>query len=53
MRLAFDINAIYTGNGKDFGNEAGVFVDLPFEGVDHSTNEAIEVLCANATDRSW
>ena len=51
--LAFDINAIYTGNGKDFGNEAGVFVDLPFEGVDDGTSEAIEVLCANATDRSW
>ena len=51
--LKFDVNAIYTGHSYDFGNEAGVFVSLPFQGVDDGTNEAIEVLIANATDRSW
>jgi len=51
--LKFDVNAIYSGNSLDFGNEAGVFVSLPFEGVDDGTNEAIEVTISNATDRSW
>jgi hypothetical protein len=51
--LKFDCNAIYTGNALDFGNEAGVFVSLPFEGVDDGTNEAIEVTIENTTDRSW
>jgi hypothetical protein len=49
----FDVNAIYTGNSLDFGNEAGVFVNLPFKGVDDGTNEAIEVSIANAVDRAW
>ena len=49
----FDINAVYTGNSLDFGNEAGVFVNLPFSGVDDGTNEAIEVSIANAKDRGW
>ncbi|MFQ6611353.1 MAG: hypothetical protein ACE5D7_11240 [Fidelibacterota bacterium] len=49
----FDINAIYTGNSKDFGNDAGVFVNLPFQGIDDGTNEAIEVTVANSTDRTW
>ena len=51
--LKFLVNAIYTGNTLDFGNEAGVFVSLPFEGVDDGTNEAVEVIISNATDRSW
>ena len=51
--LKFDINAIYTGHSYDFGDDAGVFVSLPFQGVDDGTNEAIEVSIANATDRSW
>ena len=51
--LKFDVNALYTGNSLDFGNEAGVFVSLPFEGVDDGTNEAIEVTISNAIDRSW
>lgn len=51
--LSFDINAIYTGNSLDFGNESGVFVNLPFQGVDDGTNEAIEILLANAIDRGW
>ena len=51
--LKFDCNAIYAGNTLDFGNEAGVFVSLPFEGVDDGSNEAIEVTIENSTDRSW
>lgn len=51
--LKFDVNALYTGNSLDFGNEAGVFVSLPFEGVDDGTNEAIEVTISNAIDRAW
>jgi hypothetical protein len=51
--LKFDVNAIYTGHSYDFGNEAGVFVTLPFQGVDDGTNEAIEVKIANSTDRAW
>ena len=51
--LSFEVNAIYTGNSLDFGNDAGVFVSLPFEGVDDGTYEAIEVKIANATDREW
>lgn len=51
--LKFDVNALYTGNSLDFGNEAGVFVSLPFEGVDDGTNEAIEVTISNAIDRGW
>lgn len=51
--LKFDVNAIYTGHSYDFGNDAGVFVSLPFKGVDDGTNEAIEVKIANATDRAW
>jgi len=35
------------------GGDAGVFVTLPFQGVDDGTNEAIEVKIANATDRAW
>jgi hypothetical protein len=51
--LKFDFNALFTGNSQDFGNEAGVFVSLPFEGVDDGTNEAVEVTISNATDRAW
>tara|TARA_R100000808_G_C2133947_1_gene142576 strand:+ start:565 stop:1596 length:1032 start_codon:yes stop_codon:yes gene_type:complete len=51
--LKFLVNAIYTGHSYDFGNDAGVFVSLPFQGVDDGSNEAVEVLLANAADRSW
>ena len=51
--LLFDVNAIYSGNALDFGNEAGVMVSLPFQGVDDGTNEAVEVTIANAEDRAW
>jgi len=51
--LKFDVNAIYSGNDMNFGDDAGVFVNLPFQGVDDGTNEAIEVKIANATDRAW
>jgi len=51
--LKFDINAIYSGHSYDFGNESGVFVSLPFRGVDDGTNEALEIKLANDTDRSW
>jgi hypothetical protein len=55
--LKFDVNAIYTGNALDFGNDAGVFVTLPFMGVDDSVttqaNEAIEVTIVNEILRGW
>jgi len=52
--VSFTINPVFTGNAKDFGNDAGVFVNLPFMGVGlGSGNEAIVVTIANAKDRSW
>jgi len=52
--LLFDVNAIYTAAPTpDFGNEAGVMVTLPFQGVDDGSNEAVEVKIANAIDRTW
>jgi hypothetical protein len=52
--LLFDINAVYTGiPTPDFGNDAGVMITLPIQGVDDGTNEAIDVKIANAVDRAW
>ena len=50
--LKFDCNAIYTGNSLDFGGDA-VMVNLPFQGVDDGTNEAIEVSIENSVNRAW
>ncbi len=52
--LKLDMNVIYTGPpAADYGNAAGVFLSLPFEGVDDGTNEVIEVTMANQIDRTW
>ena len=51
--LKFTANAVYTGNSLDFGNDAGVFVALPWQGIDDGTNAAILIELSDQTDRSW
>lgn len=52
--LNFTLNAIYSGpNARDFGQESGVGVMLPYIGVDDGTNEAIEVKQTNEVNRGW
>jgi len=51
--LLFRVNAIYTGAPSKSFEDKGTFITLPFQGVDDGTNEVIDVLIANAIDRTW
>ena len=51
--LLFTMNTIYTGNSLDFGQDAGVFVNLPWQGIDDGTNKAIVVTLSDGIDRTW
>ncbi len=47
------LNVAPTGHEMDYGNELGVFLNIPFKGVDDETNEMVEIEQANAADRGW
>lgn len=52
--LKFEIESHYTGNTMDFGNDAGVFVTLPFMGTGTAAStETIQIDMANTVDRTW
>lgn len=52
--LAIVFNARYTGDPKkDFGNDAGVFVTIPFEGVYSGSTPALTVTVEDGVDRTW
>ena len=46
-------NALFDGNARDFANEMGVFLEVPFVLSQSSTTNAIDVEISNATDRTW
>jgi hypothetical protein len=52
--LKISINAIFNGDPQRvYGTPMGTRLNLPIKGVADGTNEAVEILIANATDRSW
>jgi hypothetical protein len=51
--LQFTINASFTGHTKDFGGDAGMFLSIPFEGVDDGTNDALKIEMDNSLNRAW
>lgn len=52
--LIFAINARYSGEPKkDFGGDAGVMINIPFEGVYSGATAALAVTVEDGIDRNW
>lgn len=51
--LNIKANVVHTGPTKEYGNEAGMFVTMPFETVDDGTNAALLITQTNTQDRGW